>query len=314
VSVKGLKTYLKRDGLLLLGSLVLSVLVWNYVNDELSESRTVEVPLNLRVPEGLTVVSGAVDNVEVVLRGPRGRMASLDTESIAARFDIPRTSEPRSEVLVRLTERDFVDLPAGVELAQLPDGFTVVVELQERKRVPVRVQPVGNPAEGFAVIRAPRVEPGEVWVRGIKDKIADLEFLKTEEIDVGGRQESFSASVRLVAPSGVHCTERVLVVVEIGKPPIAREVANIPVKVLMPEGFKHKIELLTSTVTVQIYGDPQQVTLVGPRNVLAMVDVSRLAESEGGLYPLPVKVVKLPPGITLAPGTKEPRITVRLIK
>ena len=212
--MKNLGAYFKRDGLLLLGALLLAVLVWKYVDDELTESRTVAVRLDLRVPQGITLVSGAVGSVEVVLRGPRGRMANIDPKELIARYKLPAPTEARSVITVRLAERDINGLPGGVEVAGLPESFEVVVERQMEKRVPVRVSREGGAAEGFAVIRGPHVEPGEVRVRGTKDKIESVEFVETEVIDLTGRRESFSASVGLVTEEGVHCSERVLVVVE----------------------------------------------------------------------------------------------------
>jgi len=303
--------YLRRDGLLLLGSLVLAVLVWKYVDDELTETRTVPVRLDLRAPQGLTVVSGAVGSVEVVLRGPRGRMSGIDPKELVARYKLPMPDEARAVIAIRLAERDFSGLPGGVEIAGLPESFSVTVERQMEKRVPVRVRREGEPAEGFAVIRGPHVEPGEVRVRGTKEEIDKLEFVETEVLDLADRRESFSASVGIETGEGIHCRERVLVVVEIGRAPVPRDVPNIEVKLLVPDGFERRVELAGKTVTLRLYGDPTRVTAVDPRSIVAMVDVSKLVASEPGNYPLPLNV-QLPPGLSMAPGFRLPRIVVRL--
>jgi YbbR domain-containing protein len=306
------RAYLRRDGLLLLGSLLLALLVWKYVDDELTETRTVQARLELRVPRGLTLVGRRINSVEVVLRGPRGRMAALDPAEVAARYELP--AESSGQVPVSLGEKNF-RLPEGVQIAELPTGLTVTVERQAVKRVKVKVPRLtGEPAEGYVVVRAPRVKPAEVAVRGTKEKIESLEQLDVEEIDISGRSEGFDTMVSVQAPPDVHCSERVLVIVDIGRPPQARTVEGIKIRLLLPSGFERKVSLAQTTVSLRIQGEPRRVTGVTPRDIIAMVDVSRLAGSEaGGSYPLQVQV-QLPPGVVLAPGFKLPRVDVRLEK
>jgi YbbR domain-containing protein len=304
-------TYLRRDGPLLLAALLLAVLVWKYVDDELTETRTVPVRLELKVPKGLTLVSGGLRSVEVVLRGPRGRMSAIDPGEFLARYELPMPAEARSVIAVRLAERDFSGLPDGVEIVGIPESFSVTVERQMEKRVPVRVKREGETAEGYAVIRGPHVQPGEVRVRGTGERLRELEFVETEMVDLGGRRESFSTSVGIETSPEVHCDERVLVVVEIGRAPVLRDVANVEVRMLVPDGFERSVKLEDKSISLRLYGDPGRVTTLDPRSILAMVDIARLAESEAGTHRLPVRV-QLPAGVSLAPGARLPRVQVQL--
>jgi YbbR domain-containing protein len=307
--VKGLRGYLKRDGLLLLGSVLLGVLVWKYVDDELTESRKVVVRLNMVVPEGLTVVSGAVNGVEVTLRGPRGRMAGLDPSRVVARYEIPMPGESRGSVLVRLSENDFTGLPEGVGVAVLPEGFTVTVEKQVEKLVDVRVN-VNQPPEGFEITRAYAL-PSKVKVRGTRDDIEPMTHVLTEPIDVSGERRNIERKADLEAGPRVRCSERVLVVVEIGRPPVPRDVHNVEVMVLAPQNFGRRVELEETAITVRVLCDPQMVGVVDPRSIRAMVDVSGLAELKDDTYELPV-LLQLPRSLSLPQGAKTPRVRVRL--
>ncbi|MHC4916435.1 MAG: CdaR family protein [Planctomycetota bacterium] len=307
--MKGLRAYLKRDGLLLLGSLLLGVLVWKYVDDELTEGRKVVVRLNMVVPEGLTVISGAVSGVEVTLRGPRGRMAGLDPSRVEARYRIPMPEEPRGSVLVRLSEEDFTGLPQGVAVAVLPEGFTVTVEKQVEKLVDVRVN-VNRPPEGFEITRAYAL-PSKVKVRGTREDIEPMTHVLTEAIDVSGERRNVERKADLEVGPRVHCSERVLVVVEIGRPPVPRDVHNVEVMILAPQNFGRRVDLEEAAITVRVLCDPQMVGVVDPRSIRAMVDVSGLAELKDDTYELPV-LLQLPRSLSLPQGAKTPRVRVRL--
>ena len=307
----GLKKYLKRDGLLLVASLLLAVLVWTYVNDELTETRSVQVRLEIKVPGDLEVVSGALSSVRVTLRGPRGRMAALDPREVLARYELP--AEAQGDVLVKLSEEDFIRLPEGVELAAPPESFSVKVGRLVPVRVKVIVRTEGEPAPGYAIIESPRAEPAQVLVRGRKGAVEKLTHVYTETLNVGDRREWLPTYVGIATEegSGVYCSERVLVLMKIGKAPVPRDVPNIEVKVLSPPGFNREVTLETTSITLRIYGDPQRVTAVEARNILVMADVSGLAKLEKSTYEVQVEL-KLPAGISLAPGVSLPKVPVRL--
>ncbi len=307
----GLKKYLKRDGLLLLTSLVLAVLVWAYVDDELTETRTVQVRLELKIPEGLELISRPPGAVGVTLRGPRGRMAALDVKSVLARYELPAGAQ--GDVPVKLTEEDFLGLPEGVKVAVLPERFSVKAGRLVPVRVKVIVRTEGEPAPGYAIVESPRAEPAQVLVRGRKEAVEKLTLVYTETLDVGGRREWPPTYVGIATEegSGIYCSEQVLVLMKIGKAPVPRDVPNIEVKVLRPPGFKREVTLETTSITLRLYGAPQRVTAVEARNILVMADVSGLAKLEKGTYEIQVKL-KLPPGISLAPGVSLPKVPVRL--
>jgi hypothetical protein len=311
----GLKRYLKRDGLLVVTSLVLAVLVWAYVDDELTETRTVAVRLEVKIPENLELISKPPSTVRVALRGPRGRMAALDVKSVLARYELPAGAQ--GDVPVKLTEEDFLRLPEGVKVAVLPESFSIKTAPRLAKRVKVTVYPIkdSKPAEGYAVLESPRAVPGEVMVRGRKEKIENLSVVYTEKVDISGRREWRPAYFNVVTEEGVICNERVLVLMKIGKAPVPRDVPNVAVKLLIPPGFTLRVKLVsTSTITVRLYGNPEQVTAVDPRSILAVVDVSSLVEAEKGkAHPLAI-TVKPPAGLSLAPGATVPKALVQVLK
>jgi hypothetical protein len=306
--VRSLLAYLRRDGLLLLGALLLAVLVWSYANDELTEVRQYQVRLDLRVPPGLTVVSGAVASVQVRLHGPRGRMAGVDQRTISAHYDLP--DDAAGFVLVALTEKNFV-LPAGLQLSELPEPFGLTVERLAQARVKVLVRTEGQPAEGHVVREAPRAEPAEVLVRGRQEKIEELEHLFTEPVSIAGRREWQPAYFNLSLEDGLYCSERVLVLMRIGAAHVPRDVSNIVVRLLMPPGFARNVEIETPAVTLRLQGEPKAITALEARSVMVMVDVSGLAAAETGGYELPA-MLQLPAGISLAPGVSPPKVRVQL--
>jgi len=308
----GLKRYLKRDGLLVVTSLVLAVLVWAYVDDELTETRTVQVRLDLKIPEGLEVVPEPPSTVKVTLRGPRGRMVALDAKSVLARYELPPRA--RGDVPVNLTEDDFIGLPEGVKVAALPESFSVKVGQLVPVRVKVIIRIEGEPAPGYA-LGTRRAEPAQVLVRGRQEAVEKLTHVYTETLDISGRREWPPTYVDIATEEGIICSERVLVLMEISKAPVPRDVPNIAVKLLIPPGFDRGVKLVsTSTITVRLYGNPERVTAVDPRSILAVVDVSSLVDAEKGkTYELAI-TVKPPAGLSLAPDATVPKALVQVLK
>jgi len=304
-----LRAYLKRNGLLILASLLLAVLVWKYVNDELTETRVVDARLVLDVPPGLTLAAPVQPTVRAVLRATSRNLARL--EQVTAHYKLPNRAGP---IEVALRSGDFA-LPAGVEMSELPDRFFVDLEHLERKTVLVRVVTTGQPATGYVVSGVPGAEPAEVDISGRKETIESVKEVRTQAVDLGGKNKPFTKDVQLVAPPEVRCrSELVLVFVDIGVEPVIREVVGVDVKVLVPSGFDTRVRAEPALIAVKLRGDPAVLTGLAsnPREILAVADLSGLVKPlkpEG--QEVPVRLV-LPPGVSLAPGAAAPKVRVHL--
>jgi YbbR domain-containing protein len=309
--VASLREYLKRDGLLLLAALLLAVLVWNYVNDELTETLTVWPRLELQVPEGLTLSKGAPTEIKVVLRGTRRSLGAVDAAKLTVRYRLPDRPGPAE---VALRHSDFA-LPPGVEVYEFPERFEVGLEQVEKKKVPVRVEIVGSPQAGFVVSGVPLSEPGEVEISGRREIVESIAQVRTQAVDLNGKNRFFSANFRLAVPPEVQCQpESVLVSVDIGVEPVTRDISGVDVRALVPSGFDMRVRVDPALVTVKLRGAPAVLTGLdlNPREIVALADLSGLTRPfKAESFEVPVRLV-LPPGVVLAPGTTAPRVRVQI--
>jgi YbbR domain-containing protein len=309
MSVRG---YFKSNGLLLLGSLLLAVLVWNYVHDELTETRALRVKFNVVLPVDLTVVSGVPGQVTVTLRARRGQMSGIAARSLSVRYDVPQRAI--GEHQVRLTADNILGLPDEVTVESFsPKVLYLRLERQVSKQVEVRVAVKGTPAAGYE-LSGRYARPSRVEVLGSREVVQGLTFLNTQSIDITNERESVEKNTVLKLKPGVYCKERVLAVVEIRKSPTLRVLESIPVKLVTPNGWKRVAEVsLNDTISLTVVGEEQLVTTVNPESIMAVVDVSSLQDRSlrAGSYSLPIRVV-LPAGLSLSKDCVVPKAVVQL--
>jgi YbbR domain-containing protein len=306
-----LREYLRRDGLLLLAALLLAVLVWSYVNDELTETVTVSPRLELQVPEHLTVSQGAPREVTVTLRGTRRSLNAVDAGRLVVRYQLPDRQGP---VDVALRSGDFA-LPPGVEVASYPERFQVQIEKLEKKTVPVRVETFGRLAAGFVVsgTGVPLAEPAEVELHGRREVIEPVAQVLTEPLNLGGKNKSFSTDVRLLAPPEARAKpERVLVFVDVGVEPVECEISGVIVGVPVPGGFDVRVRVEPASITVRLCGPASQVTRLTARDVRAVAEIPELAKPlKAESLDATVRLI-LPAGVSLVPGAAVPKVRVQI--
>jgi len=307
--VTGIRDYLRRDGLLLLAALLLAVLVWSYVNDELTETRTVTPRFEPEVPEGLTVARGAPREVTVVLRGTRRSLNALDAVRLTARCKLPARPGP-VQVVLRPSD---LSLPQGVEIFEDPPPFELELEYVGSRKVPVRVETAGQPAPGFAVAGVPFAEPAEVEIQGRREAIEGVKQVAIRPIDLTGKTRAFSSDAQLLAPPDTRTErERVLVFVDIAPVPEIREISGVEVRVLAPSGFESRVRVEPALVAVRLRGAPTLLAglALNPRDIGAVVDLSALPRPlKADMPDQPVRLI-LPPGASLAPEASVPRVRV----
>lgn len=300
-----LRSYLRRDGLLLAVSLLLAILIWKYVDDELTETRLVQARLELEVPPGLTVAGNLPATVTVELRGTRRRMAALEFNQVVARRALP--PDVAGSVSLSLAEKDFL-LPEGVVVADLPRPLTLQIERLAPKRVRVLPDITGQVAPGFEA--AYEAVPREVVVLGRQEILEGLDRLLTEPVNVSGRREDLETDVGLQLPPGVHYDRPVKVVVRVRPKPVPRELTGVKVSLLVPSGFDLRARVESPPITLELLVEERVLPSLDPRSVEALADLSALAGKPGS-YDLPV-TVHLPPGVSLKPGFEPPKVRVRL--
>jgi len=202
---------LMENWLLRLLSIVFAVVLWFFVTGEQRLERSYLVPLELgNVPEGLMVANEVPSRIDVRISGPRTLLINIDQGELGIPVDLDG-AKPGVVTFRRLEEQ--IDIPRGLKVTRVSPALVEVrLDRQRTRKVAVRAEVTGVPAEGYRVA-AVAVAPALAQVEGAESELKNLKEVLTEPIAVEGLAESFVMTVpliyqgdysRLVEPSAVE--------------------------------------------------------------------------------------------------------------
>ena len=191
-----------RHPFLKLGSLLVAVVGWMYVQGGQVVEARVRADLVWSLPEGLVAVDPPPGTIALVVKGARS--ATRQAQSMKFTIPVDLTHAVRGEARVEFAALPVEGLPKGVSLmGTAPAGTAVVLDLEQSRKVRVEAVVVGDPAEGY-VVAATTVEPRVVEVRGARAAVAGLTFLKTKPIEATGLSAELDQPVELDLPAGIE--------------------------------------------------------------------------------------------------------------
>ena len=180
-------------------ALLLAAITWFFVRSITSETRTVEnVPLEIKVRPGLTLLQASVSTVNVAIRGTREDVRQVARPEVAAVLDL--TSEDRPGLHTVRIGANTIRHPPRVQVVQVaPASVTVRVDEMIDRELAVKPLLTGELAAGLVIERT-NIVPALVWVRGPKSLVDAMTNIETLPIDLSGRRVSFREWVHLALP------------------------------------------------------------------------------------------------------------------
>lgn len=210
-------------------SMVLAVTVFLLVNDDKDREITVRVGVGYVLPEDQVLVSDRLDEVRVTLRGPWRRLRHFDERELN-RISVDLRNAPSGEILFT---PDMIQTPAGLTVASIsPRSMRVTFDKRSERLVEVAPAVVGRPKHGYHVIEI-KVTPATLNVRGAQRLLSALTSVRTREVALDNRTESFVSQVVLDPPEGIQVVgvDTVSVEVKLDQELVAKKLADIPVHV-----------------------------------------------------------------------------------
>ena len=295
-----LRGLLTRNVPLKLGAIGIALAVWlvqTGSGPEVTGTFEGRIPVErANLPEGY-VLRGSLGEVEVAYRGPADAVRDLSLSSFRAEVDLAAYDLGHAGELQDLPVRVSV-APRGVRVVEVrPSVVAARLVPVQTKRMSVQARFGNQPPSGYEA-RAPRVDPGEVTVRGPADAlrevvsvIASVRFAEAP-IDVALTPRAIAVDAGGLEVAGVETSPQnvaVAVAVEPARP--TRSVGIIPaVRGTPAEGYW--VALVTT--------DPPVATIRGESAALDKIDhLDTVAiDVNGASADL---VVRVP--LALAPGT-----------
>ncbi|HZG77619.1 MAG TPA: CdaR family protein, partial [Paenibacillus sp.] len=142
--------------------------------------------------ERYTLLSYEPTKVSITVIGTAAALRRVEIEDYKVILDL--TDVQAGEHLVSLTHEGF---PSNVQVVLDPPNVSVSLDEKERKEVPVTINIIGSPADGFTA-GEPIAQPNRVNVT-VSSSLADQVASVVGLIDIDGATESVKQQVKLVA-------------------------------------------------------------------------------------------------------------------
>lgn len=273
-------------------AVVLAVVAWYAIREAISSEAMVK---NIRVKvitdEGWAVLDQSVADVDVLFRGSEEDLRYLNREQITVSVAMRGRKSREGTVVMHLGPENVKALTGARAVRVDPNEITLSLDREGDKEVPVKADVVGTPPEDFEVSKV-ICTPATVVVHGPRQRLAMVETVRTEAIDLEGRLRSFQLN-RAILPLGESWSARVEpdsvnVQVAIVQRTARIEFDNVRVSALVRPNSRDAVQFWPPTVKVTLSGKSELLGNVEKEKLLAFVDCSSL--ERGARVSLPVRV------------------------
>ena len=319
---KGSRTMKKNDAsrkvLRIIGSILVAIALWIYVDTVTSPEVTLKVknvPVEFSgedttlADRGLMLLSGYDTTVDLVIKGPRNELRKLDRSKIRIVANTSNIRRPAARP----------DLRGGVP-GQHPQrkltvdsasiySITVTVGELDSKEVPIQCEIVGSVADGFMAGEL-TLDPEVLLLRGQRDDLLNVSYAKVR-LDITGADKTVVQALEFelydhndvkIENSAIRSSEKL-----IGATMPVWTVKEVPLRVNFVEDVGATMETVDYTIS------PATVKLVGEKARLDEIDsivldtlyVQDLEDSQSLTYTIPV-----PEDVTIADGVDTATVTV----
>lgn len=251
---------LRNNGGLKLLALALAVICWYLLRDATSFEQVVrDVPVRVLTAQGWAVLDQSVDRVDVLFRGSQQDVRYLNSDQVVVEIDLKDKSVAGSRTVRIDPER--IRAPTGARAIVVdPPQLTFSIDVESDKVVPVKPDLLGKPSDDFDVEKV-ICTPATVTLHGPRRRLEQVEFIRTEPIELEGRIRSFRLDRGLSKPgeswSARMVPDRVQVAVNIVELSARKDFADVPVSALMPAGASGVVTMKPPRVRITLQGRTQ---------------------------------------------------------
>ncbi|GHT98301.1 hypothetical protein FACS1894142_4460 [Spirochaetia bacterium] len=179
-------------------SIALAIILFIFHRMSVLEDRFFSVPLNIELNGSLVPAGSYPRMIRVSLRGDASSILPILEDDIEAYVDMTKHTEPgsyRAPVQVRKQGTAL-----GIDSLEINvDPMEINLELDQKisKYVPLNPIYQGYLEQGYELVSY-TLSPNQVVVDGPQGLMSNISALPTEAIELGGRSEDFTLSVRVL--------------------------------------------------------------------------------------------------------------------
>lgn len=255
------------------------------------EERFISVPLQVPLSGELVPASDWPRTVRVSLRGESNSIYPVLEDDIEARLDFSGlTEEGITKAAVIINKRGIAASLETLEIHVEPSEVSLALEYREERMVSITPSFRGYLETGWE-LSSWTVEPAMVTVSGPASRIARLESISTEVIELGGRKEAFSQNVRLLSLDPLVRLSgdgMVNFAASITEASLERDLGPLPVRINgLEERFRALVE--NPQASLRLQGPWPRLEPLEPGDGAVYVDCSEI--NRAGEYRLPVQTL-----------------------
>lgn len=272
-------------------SMVLAITVFLLVNTDRDREITARIGVSYTLPDDKVLVSDRLDEVRVTIKGPWQRLRRFDEREVD-RINLDLRHAQTGEVAIT---PDMISLPSSLKVTSIsPRTVRVAFDRRVEKLVEIAPQLTGRPLHGYYVSEIKPV-PATVKVRGADGMLAALTAVRTREVSVEGRAESFTTDAELITPDSVEPVggAQVAVHVTIDEELVTRKLPGLVVNVVGEGVDPAKWKVSPAQIEVTLTG----ALLAVEKAKAALAPVVRLSAADTKAREAAVSIEGLPPGI-----------------
>ena len=176
-------------------AILLSVLLWLFASSRGLSEIALDVPLELKdIPPGLELINHSIKVVGVNIKGQEGIIRTIRPSDLRAFVDLSKARKGES---IYSINKNNIKLPPGVTVTNItPSSVRVSLEESVTKTVQVRPVIIGTPGSGFYV-KSLSIFPENVVIEGARSKVATVDTMKTEPLDITGIKETVTRDLEV---------------------------------------------------------------------------------------------------------------------
>ena len=255
-------------------ALLLALLAWYGIEETTSfEAEVTNIPFTIQVDPGYAVLQRTANSIDVLFRGSKEDLRYLDKDLLEVNLDIRGKSSEgmmKLEILPR-----HIKAPGGARVLSVnPSEVSIRLDQEGEKEVPVELNLVGE-LQWEMVIEETRLEPETVVLLGPKQRLKEIESIRTEPIDLAILTQTFQQRVPLQPPRQDWVPEmkpdKVSVELIIGERTSTRELEEVPVFLLANTKDKFRMKINPSEVKVKLLGLSEVVDELNVDDLIAYV-------------------------------------------
>lgn len=308
-----IKTFFTEHLMLKWLAFVLAAMTIYAVRSFTSQTEDFEVPITVKVGEGVAVLKQDAKIAYITCRGSHDDLRRLDVNELRVEVE-PKNAGITDGERIPIGPRNVKGWTRGVRVVKVSPSVVFVNFDREIEKVVAVAAPeaVGKPLIGRAEVT---YEPRMVTIRGPESRLVDKKILRTEPVDVEGAVGSFNMRVKILTEglSGVWHIEpaEVIAHINIVTEAVNKEWENIRVLALVKSSCGVELAFAPEVVNVSLHGSPQAVDSVKESDLSIFVDCSGIVSN--GEYKLPASI-HLPAGVNLSAAIEPPLISVTAVR